>query len=460
MATVSASTSTAIDVQSLVSQLMAIERQPITKLNTKISNYQSKISSLGTVQGLVSSFQSAATSLGSSLQGYGATSSDSTVLTGIASTSATAGIYSVTVGPLAQAQSLAATGQASTSTTISSGASTTISFDFGTTVGATFTSNGSGVKTVTIDATNNTLQGISDAINAAKIGVTASIVNDGSATPYRLVLTSSNSGASNSLKITTNGAGNGVDTLLAYDPAGTKNMTQTVAAQDASFTMNGLAMTSASNTVTNAIPGVTLTLSKENATANLTVARDVAAISTAASNFVSAYNALYSQLKSRTAYGSSTTTAGTLAGDITVRGMMDQLRNILMTPATGGTMSNLLEVGITTQASDGSLKLDSAKLSTAISNDYTGVVNLFTSTTGFATRLNSWATSTLTAGGTISSRITSFNSNITDLNKQVSALENRMTQLQKLYTNQYTRLNMALSSMNSTSAYLSQQLTK
>lgn len=460
MATVSASTSTAIDVQSLVSQLMAIERQPITKLNTKISNYQSKISSLGTVQGLVSSFQSAATSLGSSLQGYGATSSDSTVLTGIASTSATAGIYSVTVGPLAQAQSLAATGQASTSTTISSGASTTISFDFGTTVGATFTSNGSGVKTVTIDATNNTLQGISDAINAAKIGVTASIVNDGSATPYRLVLTSSNSGASNSLKITTNGAGNGVDTLLAYDPAGTKNMTQTVAAQDASFTMNGLAMTSASNTVTNAIPGVTLTLSKENATANLTVARDTAAISTAASNFVSAYNALYSQLKSRTAYGSPTTTAGTLAGDITVRGMMDQLRNILMTPATGGTMSNLLEVGITTQASDGSLKLDSAKLSTAISNDYTGVVNLFTSTTGFATRLNSWATSALTAGGTISSRITSFNSNITDLNKQVSALENRMTQLQKLYTNQYTRLNMALSSMNSTSAYLSQQLTK
>ena len=136
------------------------------------------------------------------------------------------------------------------------------------------------------------------------LGVTATIVNDGSGTPYRLALTSSSSGASNSFKITTSGGDGTIDSLLGYDPAGTQNLTQTLAAQNADLTVNGIAITSASNTVSEAIQGVTLTLKNITATpASLTVARDTTAINTAASGFVEAYNALASQIKSRSAYG-------------------------------------------------------------------------------------------------------------------------------------------------------------
>ncbi len=454
------SSSGTLDVPTLVSQLMSIERQPINNLNTEVSSYQAQISSLGTVQGLISSFQTAAQGLNTNINGFSATSSNTSAITTSASSTATAGIYSVAISALAQSQNLAAVGQTSTSATINAGTSTTVTFDFGTTSGATFTSNGSGTKSVTIDSTNNTLQGISDAINAANIGVTATIVNDGSATPYRLVLSSNNSGASNSLKITTNGAGNGVDTLLAYDPAGTKNLTQTVAAQNASYTLNGIPMTSSSNTVSSAIQGVSLTLNSLTTTpATLTVAHDTTAVGTAASNFVSAYNALYTQLKSRSAYGTATAAAGSLAGDGTVRLMMDQLRGIFMTGASGGTLSSLSQVGITTQT-DGTLKLDSTALNNALANNYSDVTNLFSSASGFTTRLDAWATSVLAPGGLMANHITSLNTSITGFNQQISQLEVRMSTLQTQYTTQYSNLNMLLSSMNSTSAYLTQQLTK
>ena len=444
-----------IDVPSLVSQLMAVERQPITNLNTKVASYQSQISSLGTIQGLVSDFQSAEQGLGTSLQGFSAISSDSAITASATSTSV-GGTYSLAVSALAQTQNLAAVGQTSTSTAISAGTSTTITFDFGTTIGANFTSNGSGTKTVTVDSTNNTLQGISDAINAANIGVTATIVNDGSATPYRLVLSSNNSGASNSLKITTNGAGNGVDGLLAYDPAGAKNMTQTIAAQDAKFTLNGIPMTSATNTVANAIQGVTLTLNNTTtSSATLTIARNTNSVSTAVTNFVTAYNALYTQLKSRSAYGTATATSGSLAGDGTVRNMMAQLQGIFMTPTSGGSLNYLAQIGITTQ-SDGTLKVDSAALNSAITNHYSDVTNLLSSSTGFVTRFDSWATSVLTPGGLISNHITDLNSSISGFNDQISQLNNKMTTLQAYYTTQYSNLNMLLSSMNSTSSFLTQ----
>ncbi|ADE10858.1 flagellar filament capping protein FliD [Sideroxydans lithotrophicus] len=451
-----------IDVPSLVSQLMTVERQPINKLNTTVASYQSRISSLGTIQGLVSSFQSAELSLNTSLQAFSAVSS-STSIAASATSSAVPGAYSLSVSALAQAQNLVAVGQTSTTATINAGTSTTVTFDFGTTTGATFTSNGTGTKSITIDSTNNTLQGIRDAINAANIGVTATIVNDGSATPYRLVLASNSSGASNSLKITTNGAGNGVDSLLAYDPAGTKNLTQTVAAQNASYTLNGIAMTSASNTVTNAIQGVSFTLSSVTASpATLTIAHDTAAVNTAATNFVNAYNAMYTQLKSRSAYGNATATAGSLAGDGTVHMMMSQLQGIFMAPATpaaGGSLTMLAQAGISTQT-DGTLKLDSTALNSAMSNNYSDVVNLFTSASGFLTRLDTWATSAVTPGGLISNHITGINTTITGLNNQISQLEHRMTALQAYYTTQYSNLNMLLTSMNSTSAYLTQQFTK
>ena len=468
MAEITASSMGALDVPALVSQLMAVERRPIDQLDAKIASYETKISSFGTISGLVSSFQTAASTLATSFQKVAATPSDASVLSATAGSTAVPGTYSVNVSKLAQSQNLVAAGQTSSTAAIGDGTATTVTFDFGTISGGTltdgiysgaaFASNGSGSASITIDGSNNTLEGIRDAINAADLGVTATIVNDGSGTPYRLALSSSSSGVSNSLKITTSGGDGSIDSLLGYDPAGTQNLTQTLAAQNAQLTVNGIAITSATNTINEAIQGVSLTLKNTTSSpSSLTVANDTASIKTAMTGFIDAYNALASQIKSRSAFGTNTKESGSLAGDGTLRLMQDQLRGIFMTPASGGTLSSLAEVGVSTQK-DGTLKLDSSKFDSAMAADFGDVSNLFSSATGFATRLEAWGQSTLAVGGLIETRTKSLNQHVKNYNDEIDRLENRMSALQKKLTAEYTNLNLLLNNMNSTSAYLSQQL--
>lgn len=448
-----ASTFGTLDVGSLVSQLMAVERQPIDRLNTKVSSYQAKISSFGTLKGLVSSFQTAVQGVSSSLQGFSATASDTSVFSASAASTATAGTYAINVTTLAKATRLAAAGQTSDTAVLSVGASTVR-----VTVGTTDTD-----IAIAADAT---LQDIRTAINAANIGVSATIIQDGTSAPYRLALSSDSTGTANAINNITVLAGGDatINDLLAYNPTdnppGVVTMTAPVSATDAAFTVNGIQIVNASNTVTDAIAGVTLTLTKEGTPATLTVARDTGAVTTAVSGFVDTYNALVSQLKSRSAYGTTSATAGTLAGDGTVRMMLDQLRGIFMTAVSTGTLTSLSQIGIATQA-NGTLKLNSSTLNSALANDFSGVNNLFSSAagpaTGYATRLDAWATTVVQTGGLIDTRTTNLNTSVSGYNDQISKLENRMATLQKQYTSTYTKLNLLLSSMNSTSAYLTQQ---
>jgi flagellar hook-associated protein 2 len=136
--------------------------------------------------------------------------------------------------------------------------------------------------------------------------------------------------------------------------------------------------------------------------------------------------------------------------------MLDQLRSIFLTPASGGTLSYLAEVGITTQVG-GTIKLDTSKLSTALANDFDDVVNLFNGATGFATRLDDWATSATQTGGLIYERTQNMNSSIDRYNEQIERLELQMVELKRRYTTTYSNLNMLLSSMNDTSNYLTSQ---
>lgn len=472
MATTSVSSGLAtgsINVDSIVSGLMTIARQPLDQLNKKQTSYQSKITALGTLTSKVDALQTAAKNLGStsasSLLAFKASASDSTVLSASASSTAAAGTYSVSVTSLAKAQQLVATGQTSSTASIGTGTASVVTFDFGTIsggtltngvyTGATFTSNGSGTQTITIDSTNNTLEGIRDAINAKNMGVTASIVNDGSGTPYRLTIASNSTGASNSIKITTDGADATIAGLLTNDPAGTQTMQETLTAKNAQFTVNGIAISKASNTVTDAIQGVSLTLSKENATASLDVARDTAGAQTAVSSFVTAYNDLYTAMKNTTNYKSGSA----LAGDRTLQSLQTQMREIAATAATGGTLANLFEVGVSFKA-DGTMQLDSAKLSSAMSSNFNDVAALFNGTSGFATRFESWASGVTGAGGTFESQTNNWKNTVTQLTTQIDAMNVRMTSLEKMYRQQYSALNSVLANMSSTSSYLSQQLTK
>ncbi len=381
-----------LDVNSIVNQLMAAERQPLNTLATREAGYQAKLSAYGSVKGAVAGFQGALQGLNSAsrFQTLTATSSDSSVFSASASSIAAAGAYSLEVSSLAQAQKLVAAGQTSSTAAIGSGAATTVTFDFGTISGGTlnggvysgaaFASNGNGTKSITLDSSNNSLQGMRDAINAAKIGVTASIINDGSGTPYRLALSSDNQGVSNSLKVTVSGDA-AIDSLLGYDPAGTQHLAETATAQNANFKLNGVAVTKASNTVTDAVEGVTLTLNKRTTTpATLTVARDTASVSNSITGFVKAYNDLTATLKNVSGYDAASKRGAVLQGDATVRSLQTQLRGILGTAVTGtpGDLTTLSSIGVAFQK-DGSLAVDQTRLNDAMTNHFDEIASLFAS---------------------------------------------------------------------------------
>lgn len=424
MATISSpGVGSGLDVNTIVSKLMTVEQQPLTLLNQKEAKFQAKISAYGSLKSAVANFQTAVQGLSnaSSFQGVTATPADSTIVSATTSSSAVTGSYTLEVSKLAQSQQLAAVGQTSTTASIGNG---TVTIDFGTIsggtfdsvtgkyTGATFTSNGSGSKTLTIDATNNSLSGIRDAINAANIGVSASIVNDGGASPYRLVL-SSVMGQSNSMKISVTGDA-ALGNLLGQDPTATQNMSELATAQNASFKINGVPVSKASNSVTDVIQGVTLNLLKTTTSpTTISVARDNAAIQNSVGNFVKAYNDLNNTLKGLSGYDAATKKGGVLQGDSTVLQLQSQIRSILTTSVanTSGAITNLSQVGVSFQR-DGTLALDSTKLSNAISSNPQDIASLFAATGRTTDSLISFTSNTSTT------KVGTYGVNITQLATQ------------------------------------------
>ncbi|MGX4640576.1 flagellar filament capping protein FliD [Massilia sp. SYSU DXS3249] len=395
MALTSAGIGSGLPIENIITQLMSFEKRPLTLLDQKVAGFQAKLSAIGTLKSAFSTFQNAAQGLADigKFQALTTSVGDAAVATATAGSSAAPGNYSLEVSSLAQAQKLASKGQASATTQLGGG---TISFDLGTIslgetgtfdsatgkyTGATFASSGTGVKTVTIDPTNSSLAGIRDAINKAGIGVTASLVNDGSATPHRLVLTETATGKASSMKISVDGAA-GLQNLLSHDPAGAQAMTETVKAQNAEFKLDGLAISSATNKVTSAIEGVTLTLAKTNAGTPTTVGvtRDTKTVTESVGKFVSAFNEINKKMNDLTAYNPATKKAAVLNGDATVRSMQTQLRSLLGSPvANGGTGFTMLsDIGVTVKA--GVMAVDDAKLQKAIENNFNDIAGLFAAT--------------------------------------------------------------------------------
>lgn len=394
-----------LDINGIVSKLMQAESQPLLALARKEASYQAKLSAFGTLSGALGSFQSALNKLNdqSTFQAMNAKASDTDVLTATASTKAAASSYNVNVTQLAQAQSIATAGQASTSATIGTGTAVTLTFQFGTISGGklengvyvddltappgevspTFTQDpDTSSGTVTIDSTNNSLQGIRDAINNADLGVTASIVSDGSANPYRLVLTSNETGETSSMKITVDGADpdkTTLNSLFGYDPAGTQNMTQTAAAQNAELTVNGIAVTSKTNTIEEAIENVSMTVT-DVGTSTLSVTQNTANVQAGVTAMVKAYNDLNATIKKLTTYNEDPSLSGPLIGDSSVRNIEAQLRKLLSSALTGGNgdLKTLSQAGISI-SKEGVMSLDSAKLSDAMNKNMTDVMALFSS---------------------------------------------------------------------------------
>jgi flagellar hook-associated protein 2 len=325
----------------------------------------------------------------SNLQAVTTTPDDSALLSATGGAGAIPGSYAVEVSQLAQAQKLVAAGQNSTQAVIGNGV---LTFDFGTTTTAgstsqtsSFSNSGQPSKSVTIDASNNTLAGIRDAINAANIGITASIVNDGSATPYRLSIANQQTGASNSMRISVgDGAGgtgsSALSSLLSHDPASGPVLTQTMAALNATLTVDGIAVSKPNNTLTDVVPGVSLVLKKTNVgnPTNLTVARDTATVKASVQAFVDGYNKLTASLKSLSSYDQAAKKGSVLNGDSVVRSLKSQMRNVVTGAVSDSTTgyTRLSQIGVELQK-DGTLLLNPTKLQTAIDTHFDQLPALF-----------------------------------------------------------------------------------
>jgi len=240
---------------------------------------------------------------------------------------------------------------------------------------------------IVIDSSNNTLQGIMNAINKGSFGVTASIVSDGStgadATPNRLILTSTATGQSSTMKISLSGTGGeppdpALVSLLGYDPGGVQNLSQKASAADTKATVNGIDVTSSSTSISGAISGVSISAIKVGSS-TLAVNKDTAALTASVNGFVKAFNDLNGQFASLGGYNADTKTGGPLLGDSTLRNLQATIRRQMTSSLTGlqGTgLTNLSQIGIAFQK-DGSLALDSSKLQKAIDNNYNDIAGLF-----------------------------------------------------------------------------------
>jgi flagellar hook-associated protein 2 len=439
-----------INVSSLVSQLVAATRAPQdAQISAQTQAVSTQISAIGTLKGALSTFQS---SLGvldtpSAFDAQTATSTDPTAFTATALSGAAAGTYNVTVGALAQAQQLL-------SNPFVGGAGAAVG------TGTLSLSLGSTSFSINVDASDNSLGAIASAINGAagNPGIAATVLQgtDGA----HLVLSSSLTGAANTIQVTETDAGTGL-AALTYNTVNAANYTQEAAAQDAAFSISGVPYTSASNTVTGALTGVSLNLLNTTASASnsvLSVSNDTSSIEANISSFVTAYNTMVSAIAPLGSYDATTNTAGPLLGSALLSGAKNQIQNSLYSVVNTGssTYDSLASIGVTTNP-DGTLSLNNATLSNALSTNFSSVSQLFSGSSGVASTLNSNLTSALNSTGAIAATSSTLVTQENALTDQENKLNDQMTALSASLTQQYSALNTLLSSLQTTSAYLSQQ---
>ncbi len=552
----SAGIGSGLDVNSIVTSLMNVEKKPLNAVAAQKTDYQSQVSAYGSLKSALSTFQTSVSAL-SSVSKFNAqtvTSANTSVFTATSNGSATIGDYAVSVSQLAKSQKLALAGFTNTSDVVGTGS---LTISFGTFTPAVITPPSPSVfspnaaktdVTITIDGTNNTLAGVRDAINAKNSSVSATIVNDG--TSNRLVITSKDTGEVNSLKISvTDDDTNHLDATglsqLTYDPTATagngKNLTQVQAAKDALLEIDGIAVVKASNSITDAIEGVTLNLLATSAgnSVNLGVTSNQESVKASVTGFVDAFNKLDSTLRGLTKYDETGKASGVLLGDATARTVINQIRSVMTsTIANGNTLNSLNQIGVSFQRS-GQLALDATKLTTAINTNFSDIASLFAATAkatdpqityagstsktqagtyaitvsqlgtslvnaqgtingvtatgngtsligapgdaseglnikvsggalgargtvsfsiGYAAQLDNVIKNLLSDEGILASRTDGINSSIKRLDKQTEALNVRLASIEARYRAQFTKLDTLLSSMSTTSSFLTQQI--
>lgn len=438
-----------LDVKNIVSQLVALEKQPLTQLKAKADNVQAQVSAYGQIKSLVSALSDAVGAL-ASVTGWNAvtaTSSDSTAVSVSAIGGTSPAIFSVGVTTLAKAKATtsaavtpsgAPVGQGTLNLSLASGSSVDI-----------------GVSA------EDTVASIASKINGAGAGVTATVLSDPAGD--RLMLRSAATGvdAAFTLSVTADGDGDPSDAAgLSRLVAGS---TTTQAATDAVATVNGVTVTSPSNTFANTVAGVTFTALKETTSpAEINIARDLSSVKTGIDAFVKAYNEINKAITDATKYDASTKTAGILQGDATALGLQSALRGLLQSATAGGAFSKLSDVGITQQLG-GALAINSAKLDAALLKP-DDLKNLFRAdsgdalTDGIATKLQTFSAGLMTATGLFSTKEASLQRALDRNSENQTKVNERAARVETQLNKRYSALDAQMASLTALNAYVAQQV--
>lgn len=363
-----------IDFNLILNSIMSQESQPLQALQTRQAQLQSRANTFGTLSTRATALQTAAAKLADATQigGYSATSNNSAALSVSASSGAIPGRYDVVVSELARAQvtASATTAPDADSTVVASGGTLSI-----------------GGVTVTLTGAV-TLRGLADAINATSNPPARAAVVQSGPGAYRLVLSAKDTGQANAFTITnglTGGSGIAFGDSDSDGTSGDDAADNAVQASDASLTVNNIPITSASNTITSAIPGVTITAFQKDPTKTIVVdvASDSAGLKSKITDFAKAYND-FSKFVSDQVAAAGRGDASSIGRDPLLRQLKDELRSTLVSQfATGGAYSSLSQVGLGFTRT-GQLELDDATLTSALASGTADVEKLFAGVSGTA----------------------------------------------------------------------------
>lgn len=440
-----------MDIKSLVSDLVAADRAP---RENRIARQESKLTTEFSALGLLKSSMAGLQAAAKSLSGNNAMALNRTVVSdeqyfaASAAGSAVPGGYDVQVAQLASAARLGSGLYAEgPDATVGTG---TLSIAVGT---STFD--------VEIAAGGDSLSAIRDAINTAEgnTKVRATLIRD--AAGSYLVLTGTATGAANAISVTTSNADAGLQQLAtdlnAFDA------TRDLQASDAVAYISGYEVRSPTNSISGAIDGVTLTFKKvtePGQSLSLTVQQDDAGIQKKAEAFVASFNALVQQMKSLGRYDAVSGSAGPLLGDSLLRSIDTQLRRMVSEPVAGatGTHRTLSSLGIAMDI-DGRLQLDATRFREALAADPDSVGRVFSAESGVATRVSGFLDQRLSATGEFATRDARITAERKRIGQDREALDARMQIIQERYLKQFTAMDSMLAQLQTTSSYLTQQLS-
>ena len=416
-----ASQGAGIDVSSIVDQIIFAEQAPERIWQQQQIALATQTSSLNSLSSGVNALKAkvqALSDLSGAFAAQVATSSQPDLVTVNAQSNASAGVHTLIINHLATVSSYYTDPVASSSTTLAHG---------------TFTlAGGQGTSLITIDASNDTLDKLSAYVNANNYGVQASVIDD--AGGARLALLSKTSGLPGDLSVTLNGTG-----LVFQKSADGIN---------ASFSLDGVPLSSTTNTVSSPLPGVTLNLLAANPAKPVTISvgPDTAGITQAINDFVSAYNSAIGSVNSQFK-ASANSGAGPLANNSALRSLQSSLLSDVTFSVTGNNgVVNLASIGIDLQ-NDGTLSVDSSKLSSALSTQFADVKTFFQSGVagGFGNNFSSDLTAlTSPATGLLSLNLSENSANQQALSRQINDFEDRLANRRQFLINQYSQVDAML----------------